>query len=294
MEFNRFDVSAKEMVWEDPVGWLRGLGVGPIGPVEVIDSDITALTAAADKVIRVGGTDPFLVNIELQSSHQTELDRTLWFRQVALDYRHGLPVLTVLVLLRKEANSPSLSGTLERRTPDGRLVNRYDYQVVRLWREGPEPLLTGGVGLVPLAPLADVEPPGLPALVRRMADRINQEPRPRAAKLWTATFLLMGLRFPDELTTELLEGVMSLRESTTYQAILREGRAEGRTEGRAEGRIAEAQRLLLRQGTRRFLEPGAEAVAALEAIRDIERLEALGDRILDPDIRDWGDLLGER
>ncbi len=38
------------------------------------------------------------------------LARTLWFRQVALDYRHDLPVLTVLVLLRKEANSPSLTG----------------------------------------------------------------------------------------------------------------------------------------------------------------------------------------
>ena len=78
---------------------------------------------------------------------------------------------------------------------------------------------------------------------------------------------------------------MSLRESTTYQAILREGRAEGG--------IAEAQRFLIRLGTKRFLEPDAAVVATLEAIRDIERLEALGDRVLDPDIRDWGDLLGE-
>jgi hypothetical protein len=32
-------------------------------------------------------------------------------------------------------------------------------------------------------------------------------------------------------------------------------------------------------------------VAAIEAIQDIDRLEALGERILDPGIRDWDDLL---
>jgi hypothetical protein len=35
--------------------------------VELIDSDITTLTASADKVIRVPGPEPYLVNIELHS-----------------------------------------------------------------------------------------------------------------------------------------------------------------------------------------------------------------------------------
>src|SRR5438067_1189105 len=154
MEFNRFDVSTKELVWDDPVAWLRRLGIDPSGPVEVIDSDVTALTAAADKVIRVGGLEPFLVNIELQSGHDAQLMRTLWFRQVAIDHRHDLPVLTILVLLRKEANSPALTGVYERFLPDGRPTNRYDYQVVRLWREVVEPDLTAGGVLGPFAPLA--------------------------------------------------------------------------------------------------------------------------------------------
>ena len=64
----------------------------------VIDSDITTVTAAADKVIRVDGPQSFLVNLELQSSHQTDLIETTWFRQAALFHRHRLPVLTVLVL----------------------------------------------------------------------------------------------------------------------------------------------------------------------------------------------------
>ena len=90
-----------------------------------------------------------------------------------------------------------------------------NYRVVRLWKEDPQPYLTAGVNLVPLAPLTNVTAEPLPDLVRRMADRINAEPEPRAAKLWTATYLLMGLRVPDEVAVHLLEGVQNLRESTT-------------------------------------------------------------------------------
>ncbi|MGZ3380888.1 MAG: hypothetical protein ACXVBB_11575 [Isosphaeraceae bacterium] len=48
--------------------------------------------------------------------------------------------------------------------------------MVWLWQEDPEPYLTAGVGLVPLAPLTDVTEADLPGVVRRMASRINGEP----------------------------------------------------------------------------------------------------------------------
>ncbi|MGP0064810.1 MAG: hypothetical protein ACLQGP_14580 [Isosphaeraceae bacterium] len=82
-----------------------------------------------------------------------------------------------------------------------------------------------------------------------------------------------------------------MRESTTYQAILREGRQEGIMEGRIEGRIDEARRVLLRQGTKRFGEPDTTTLAAIEAINDLDRFESLADRILDADIHVWDDLL---
>ncbi len=295
MEFNRFDVATKELVWDDPADWLRQYGVGPPGPVDVIDSDITTLTAAADKVLRVGGPNPYLVNIELHSYHQTDLVRTLWFRQVALDYRHNLPVVTVLVLLSKEANSPSLSGSYERQAPDGLVTNRYNYLVVRLWTEDPDVYLSAGVALVPLAPLADVKEESLPGLVQRMAARINAESAPRAAKLWTATCLLMGLRYSEELVTQVLEGVANMTQSTTYQAILKEGRneglVEGRKEGLVEGRLTGERQLLIRLGTKRFGPPDAATLAAIEAIQDLDRLESLGERILEPEVQNWDELL---
>ncbi len=275
-------------MWDDPVAWLRRLGIDPQGPVEVVDSDITTLSAAADKVIRVGGPEPFLVNIELQASHDTDLVRTIWYRQVALDYRHNVPVLTVLVLLRKEANSPSFTGKHERFLPDGRLVNRYDYQVVKLWKEPADSFLNAGVELVPLAPLSDVAEQQLPDLIHRMAARINILPPGRANKLWAASYFLMGMRYPVGLVSKLLDGVSPMKESTTYQKVLQDGRAEGLV----KGHIEEARRILLRQGTKRFGAPKATALAMLEGLSDIDRLEDLSDRILDADVLDWNSLLG--
>jgi hypothetical protein len=151
VEFKPFDVTAKELVRDGPAAWLEGLRVGPPEPVDVIDSDITASTAASDKVIRVGGPAPYLVNLELQSSHQTDLVETLWFRQAALFHRRRVPVLTVLVLLRREANSPSLTGSYEIWMTDGWRTNRYNYRVMRLWTQDPELYLSAGINLVPSA-----------------------------------------------------------------------------------------------------------------------------------------------
>ena len=70
-----------------------------------------------------------------------------------------------------------------------------------------------------------------------------------------------------------------MHESATYEKILR------------DGRITEAQRMLLRLGRKRFRDTDAETVAAIEAIKDVDRLETLGERILDPEIHDWAALL---
>jgi hypothetical protein len=295
MDFNRLDVSAKELIWEGPAACLERFAVGPRGPVTVIDSDITTLTASADKVLRVDAPEPYLVDLEPHSYHDTKLARTLWYRQVALDYRHDLPVLTVLVLLCKEANSPNLTGTYERRLPDGWETNRYNYRVVRLWQEDPEPYLAGGVNLVPLTPLTNVAEETLPDLMRRMAERINVEPAARAEKLWIAALFLMALRYETTFAKQLVDGVYNMRESRMYRSILQEGREEGLMEGRNEGliqgRVGEAQRMLLMLCEARFGEPDEATRGTVEVIEDVERLERMTKRVLDTSIHDWEGLL---
>src|SRR5262249_35099505 len=59
-----------------------------------------------------------------------------------------------------------------------------------------------------------------------------------------------------------------------------------------EGELAEARKFLLRLGEDHLGPPGAHVTAAVEAITDVERLEALGKRLLRAE--SWEDLLGPR
>jgi hypothetical protein len=78
-----------------------------------------------------------------------------------------------------------------------------------------------------------------------------------------------------------MQGVVSMEESTTYQAIL--------ARGVASGSLAEAKKLLLLMGETRFGPPNAQAKTALDAISDLTRLETLGVRLLN--VESWDELL---
>ena len=143
---------------------------------------------------------------------------------------------------------------------------------MRAWRQPVEAVLAGGLAILPLAPLAEVEAAELPAVIRRMGERLRSEAVPaEAGTLWTATYWLLRLRYSAEFARQLLRGVRAMIESTTYQATL----AEGRAEGEAKGRLEEAKRILLRPGTRRFGPPDTYAQATFGAVGDVERVERL-------------------
>jgi hypothetical protein len=74
-----------------------------------------------------------------------------------------------------------------------------------------------------------------------------------------------------------------MRDSSTYQAILDEGRVEGRVEGE--------RRLLLLLGTPRFGEPDAATRTRIESITDSETLERLAARLLSTS--SWDELLAD-
>ena len=86
-----------------------------------------------------------------------------------------------------------------------------------------------------------------------------------------------------------------MKESSTYQAILEEGRSEGRSEGRTEGRtegaIAEARKLLRRLGDKTFGPPDDHTAGALDGIDDLERLETLCERL--SSATSWLELLSQ-
>jgi hypothetical protein len=68
-----------------------------------------------------------------------------------------------------------------------------------------------------------------------------------------------------------LQGVITMKESVTYQAIIEEGEAKGKTE--------EARKILLLLGRDQLGEPSPDVLAALDTLADVSRLEELTVRL---------------
>lgn len=285
-----FDTTTKYLVQTYPRDWLALLGLRAAGPVDLLDAELVTVSPLADKVIRVHEPVPRIVHLEFQSTYDATMGQRLAEYNVLLHGRHNLPVRSVLVLLRPSADGPALGGVHEWGVPGEAHDLTFRYQTARLWQQPVETLLAGPLGTLPLAPLADVQPAALPEVLRRMADRVEREATTaEGASLKIVTFTLLGLRFPPRVAEQLMPGIRNMRDSSTYQMILDEGRAEGEARGRTEGRTEEARRMLVLVGAARLGPPDARTLATLEAIGDPEQLEQLGQRLLS--VTSWAELL---
>lgn len=285
-----FDATFKHLLEVRARDCLAFVGLPAQGSVEVVDADVSTITTQADKVICFADPAPALAHLEFQASYDATLSQRTLRANVLLNDRHHLPVHSIVLLLRPAADGPEMTGIVRHQHASGRCYLEFQYQVIRLWQKPVDEVLTGGVGTLPLAPLTDVRREALPAVVQRMQERIEHETsREEAATLWTATYVLMGLRYTPAFSGQLLQGVRAMEESTTYQEIVKKGVAQGVVQGMAQGSLQEAKKLLLRQGNKRFGPPDEMTSAALEAVVDLERLEALSDRLLD--VATWEELL---
>jgi hypothetical protein len=190
---HRYDAATKRLIEQYPDDLLRGLNVPVEGPVTVVPADLSSVSAYADKLLRVERPERTLVDLELQSSRDVDLPfRALKYAALAYD-RHRLPVLSLIVLLRPEADFPELNGYLGYvALNEGSLDFRY--RVVRLWELPLEWALEGGPGTVPLAPLTRDAAINLPEVFRRMEERLEKFDTPTWDDLWVSTYILMGLR----------------------------------------------------------------------------------------------------
>lgn len=303
-----FDATIKQLVLTYPEHWCRYLGLDFNGPVSVKNAELSTVTTEADSALLIEEPNPWLVQTEFQASRDLTLPQRLQRYNVLLSYRQGLPVQSAVILLRPEADEPGLTGVLEQFLPSGDLIHVFHYRVVRVWEKPVEEVLQADVAVLPMAPLADVKPDQLPGVIARMSQRLDREvSHEESATLWTAAYLLMGLRYPAALVERVLQGVRNMKESVTYQAILAEGEARGEARGKVEGlatglargeargeargKVEEAARILLRLGRKRFGEPSPGVVAAVEATTDVERIEVLTDRVLD--VSSWDELFAD-
>lgn len=279
----QFDATTRHLIEAHPRDWLAYAGLPPATRVRVVDSDLSSVTTAADKVILVEEPDPYVTHVEFQSGADADVDERVQVYNGMLRLRRRLPVRSVLILLRPQAAAGVRGGVTVADHPYGSLDFRY--RVVRVWERPPEEALAGGLGTLPLAPISAVPEADLPRVIEQMRQRLaGAAPPAEVRELWTATSILLGLRYPRRAVAQLLSGVTNMEESDTYQAILEKGIDRGVRRGRFE----EARDALLRLGRRRFGPPDAAALALVDAVTELARLERLQERVLD--VGTWKEL----
>jgi hypothetical protein len=203
--------------------------------------------------------------------------------------RHQVPAWTVVVLLRPVADGPELTGVHEQSFPGLGQNLWFRYDVVRVWLQSPEKLLTAGLPVLPLAPVSNVAPERLPEILTAVAERLKREAEPNLMKmLWTSTTILMGLYHPKEYVYDVTKepmtmilGIRGIEESSVYQDIFAKGKAEGEAKGIAKS--------LLRMGSQRLGQPDERVIAAILGMTDQEQLNRLVDRVMDA--ATWEELL---
>ncbi len=303
-----YDATLKAMLEASPADWPRLAGFR-VGRAEVIDADVSTVSAATDKVLRLHGETDGVMHFDFQASHDAGLPLRVHTYNALLENRHGLPVHSVVVLLRPQADLRMITGQYERFFPGGaEPYLTFRYQVIRVWQLPAERLLAGGLGTLPLAPIGAVTESELPGVIDRLKEKLTA-PRYRkaAGTLWTAVDVLMGLRYDRALIEQLLQGVRAMKESVTYQAIVEEGVVKGREEGVAKGRPrrgivkgrlrrgpAHPHSCLSGEEQRSGQPPDALAAPSrhrIESINSLEMLERLSDRMLQ--VRSWEELLAD-
>lgn len=295
----KFDATLNSLIDDHLADWAGFLGAHagvPVGPVTPLDTDLSA-TLQADRLFRVDGPAPAVLHLELESTGRLGIPAELLRYNVAAWGATGLPVHSVLVLLRPKATATDLTGRFELPGATGNPYLTFGYTVVRVWQESVAALLAAGVGVAPLALLTNEAAADLDGTFARFRDRLRSAGVPGRVEhgLLGSAYVLCGLRYPaDRIETLYRNLSMTLEDSTTYQQILTkgvdQGRVEGRSEGRSEGRVEEAFTLLVRIGTKKFgAAPSAEQRARLQQIGDRDRLEQLADRVFD--VTGWDKLL---
>ncbi len=282
--------------WAAFLAGVVNIPPGPLTDYDPVRDGNLSNTAYADKVFRIEGPNPAYLHLELQSWSELGLPERMQLYNTVLKRRKGVPVYSILMLLRKSAVASDQTGTLLDLGLNGELHNEFWYTVLRVWEQPADRWLNAGVGLFPLALLTDEANADLPAAAERFQDRLRAAPvsdKVRHDVLGSA-FVLGGLRYD---RNELVEGFtnmsLTLEDSTTYQWILEKGIKKGESLGEAVGRalgeaLGEARGVLrgrvetiLRLGSKKFGEPEDASLRKLAAVTNLDRLGRIADRIFD-------------
>ncbi|MBD2186997.1 DUF4351 domain-containing protein [Pseudanabaena mucicola] len=244
----------------DIASWLLG---EPILLTQVQPQELAVEPIRADSLILLEA-EGLLLHLEFQ----TKSDPQIPFRM--LDYwvrgKRRFPdkkIRQVVIYLKTTSSDLVFQNKFEEDT------THHQFEVIRLWEQEPSEFLESS-GMLPFAIL--VNDPNKEHLLQEIAQKINEIPDLNDRKtIGAATYVLAGLVLEENVIKKILKRDI-MRESVTYQAILREGRQEGLKQGLLA--------IILKQLTHRFGTLPPKLHTRIMRLH-IPRLESLAEAILD-------------
>jgi len=228
-----WDTGLKLLIGEKPqdfISWLvpgakYSRVVSPHLPGRKIDADSLFEITLNGKAM--------LFHIEFQSYRDLSIVKRLWEYNVRATLKYKLPVLSFVFYLKREkkpAESPYIWEL-----PNGEVIHRFQFAVVKLWEEHAETLKqTGLVGLLPLIPLT--QDGSQLEVVDEVITRLEANGDESISELLALTYLLSTLVFKAKNEREWLDRRFAMlddiiRSSWGYKKIKREGLEEGLQKG---------------------------------------------------------------
>jgi hypothetical protein len=144
---NHYDITLKHLLGDFASDWITWLGpmfgLPSTVKMDAIDVDLSTVQLTADKAFRLRPPYSGIVHIEPQTTHDNDLPERILRYNAHLYRVCQVPVFSVAVLLRPEANAATITGTLTHQYPDGKEYLRFRYKVIRVWEMNAESLLQG-------------------------------------------------------------------------------------------------------------------------------------------------------
>jgi uncharacterized protein DUF4351 len=231
------------------------------------------------EIPRRGAECPVLVHAEIEATARKGMGQRLWRYFNLLLGQHGLPVVTIVIYLKR--GRPGLRRECVEVRVGAHLISTFHYTSLGLaghpagdYLDRPEPLAWGLAAL--MHPGGQSRAELKLACLRRVA-RAELAELPRLVLVnWVETYLQLT---PEEAAE--YDALRALEGDREVRAMQMTWAEKLEAKGEAKGRATGAREVLLRQLRRRFGPLPAGVEQRLQEVSSLARLSRLADKVLD-------------
>jgi predicted transposase/invertase (TIGR01784 family) len=248
---------------EDFASWLLGYRVSL---TELSPTELSLEPICADSLILLQGQAE-IIHIEFQTDPNDDIPMRLADYRLRLHRKFPDKTIHQVVIYLRETNSERVYQNYFE------IAGMYaEFNVVRIW-EVPAEDLMAFPGLLPFVGLSYTDDP-IRSLRQAVRQTLNFTDASQQHEAMAATYILAGLKFEETMIAQIIRRDV-IRESVTYQAILREGREEG-----CKLALQRERSLVFRLLTKK-LGPLDESIRDCVSRLSFDQLEQLGETLLD-------------